>query len=116
MTAFFDVSEYLTQTGTVELRNPGPATDVFGDNVAVPTSASFACWLYQTARAENTDGEDTQEETWTLILEPAAAGVVDGSSAITVDDVTYEFTGPPWPAKSPVDGIVFVEATVKLVA
>lgn len=116
MTEFFDPSEYLTQTGAVALRDPGPDKDVFGDNVPAETTVSFACWLFQTVRAENTVGGDVQAQTWTLILAPAAAGVVDGSSAITVDDIAYEFTGPPWPAKSPVDGIVFLEATVSRVA
>jgi hypothetical protein len=116
VTEFFDPAEYLTQTGTVALRDPGPDVDDMGDVAPATTPGSFACWLYQTVRDENTVGGDTQEETWTLILEPAAAGVVDGSSAITVDAVTYEFTGPPWQARSPVDGVVFVEATVRLVA
>lgn len=115
MTTFFDPVEYLTQTGTVELRDPGPDVDVFGDAVAVETPGSFKCWLFQTQRSEVTTGGDVQAQTWTLIAEPAAAGVVDGSSAITVDGIAYEFVGPPWNAATPMDGVVFVEATVRRV-
>lgn len=114
--AFFDPVEYLTQTGTVALRDPGPDKDDFGDAVDVESAASFKCWLFQTQRSEDTTGGDLQAQTWTLIAEPAAAGVVDGSSAITVDDVEYEFVGPPWNAATPMDGVVFVEATVRRVA
>lgn len=117
-----DVSNLLTLTGTVELRAPGGTEDEFGDAVDETSSASFACWLHQgsggaaAGREENTVGGDVQSETWTVYLEPSAAGVVDGSAAITVNGTTFEFDGPPHPWTDPLTGeIAYVEATVRKV-
>lgn len=111
-----DPTHLLSLTGTVELRDPSGTPDVFGDDVPDETTKTFACWLHQTARAENTTAGDVQSQTWTLYLESAAAGVVDGSSAITINGTAYEFDGPPWPALNPRDQqVVYVEATVRRV-
>lgn len=113
-----NVVRMLTRDFTViDVEDTG-MRDEFGDATEQTTPAGpFKCWLSQTARTEETANADTQAQTWDLYLEAAADGHVDGSSRGTVDGVTYELVGPPWPARNARTGrLEYVEATVRKVA
>lgn len=109
-----DPTRLLTKSCTVTHRSPSPTLkDGMGDPLIVTTTETFACWLSQESRSENTVNADVQQQTWSLYLEPAAV-TVQGDDVVTVDAVAYEVDGPPWPAHNPRTSIVtHIEATVR---
>ena len=49
---------------------------------------------------------------WRLFLPSGTS--VSGVDRIEIDDVSYEFEGPPWPVRNPRTGLVsHIEATVR---
>lgn len=109
-----NVARLLTSTATVTGVADTGADDLFGDPTESTTTATFACWLHQEQRSEETANTDTQRERWTLYLDASAAGLVDGGDRVTVDDVVYEMDGPSWPALNPRTQVVtHVECTVR---
>lgn len=102
-------------TGTVTTHVTDAANvDQMGDPLTVETEHSFKCWWQQDTREESDQLTDVQRERLRLFLEPAAAGVVDGSAEITIDGIGYVFDGPPWPARNPRTNVVtHVEADVR---
>lgn len=108
-----NVARLLTSTALVTLVKATGAVDGFGDPTNATTTKSFKCWLSQQQRSELTANENTQQETWALYLEPAALDVT-GFDRVTVDGITYEFEGPPWPARNPRTGqLTHLECTVR---
>lgn len=108
-----NATHLLTSTCTVDVVTYTGPDDGFGDPTIVTTTRTLACWLSQRQRSEVTGNADTQQETWDLYLEPAAADI-DGLGRVTVDGIVYELDGPPWPALNPrTRQITHVEATVR---
>lgn len=108
-----NVAHLLTSTATVTVVADTGSPDAFGDPTPTTSTQTFACWLSQTQRSEATANADVQHETWVLYLEVAAAGV-EGFDRVTVDGITYELDGPPWPARNPRTRLVtHVECTLR---
>lgn len=108
-----NVDHLLTSSATITTVTDTGSADAFGDPTHVTTTTTFACWLSQSQRSESTANANTQQETWTLYLE-AAAATVDGYDRVTVDGVTYELDGPPWPARNPRTRLIsHVECTLR---
>lgn len=106
----------MTNTATIIHVTADPTDpDEYGNPGEDTTTTTASCELQQTRRDEETVDADVQQETWTLFLEPAAT--IDGGDRVTVDGVTYEVIGPPWPARHPRRGTVtHIEATVRRAA
>lgn len=99
-----DPTRLLTQTCTITRVAMTGTDDAFGDPTEQTTTATYVCWLHQVGRGEQTANANTQTEMWSMYLDPAADGLVDGGDRATIDGVTYELDGPPWAAHNPRTG------------
>lgn len=108
-----NVEHLLTSSAEITFVTDDGVPDSFGDATQTTTSQTFRCWMYQTGRAEDTANADSQFETWSLMLEAAAANV-NGWDRVTVNGIEYELAGPPWPALNPRTQLTtHVECTVR---
>lgn len=107
----------MTLEGTVTRRARTGAADDLGDRTyTTATEGPYKCWIWQTRRYENTVNGDVQAEDYGIAIEAAAAGYVTGGDAITIDDVVYEFDGPPWETFHPrLRRVTHLEGTLKKV-
>jgi hypothetical protein len=88
--------------------------DEMGNPTTVETSFTVLGDLQQTQRDEVDTNADVQRSRWTLFLEPAAAGRVDGSDIAVVSGAAYQFDGPPWEAWNPrLRRVTHLEASVR---
>ena len=88
------------------------AEDVAGNPTEQETSTTVRCELQQARRIEADGSENWQVGVWRLVLPAGTA--VSGVDRIEIDDVSYEFDGPPWPVRNPRTGAVsHIEATVR---
>jgi hypothetical protein len=107
----------LRQSVAITTPTQDGAVDEFGDPTDSTSSATFLGYLYQRVRGEDTSGRVIQSEELGLVLVPEARDAINGNSRVTVDGVTYELDGPPWPAFNPRTGEVeHVEATLRRTA
>jgi len=104
----------LKRSGTLLMRASGPP-DEYGDPTDTEVARAVPCDIQQlSAREANEDA--AQVGSWRAFL-PASAADLTGWDALTVDGVTYELAGAPWPVFNPRLGVVdHVEAALEVVA
>lgn len=91
----------------------GPA-DEMGDPTEEVVSTEYprAGSVWQVQRSDETANTDVQYEEWRGALRRDL--VVDGTDRITVEGITFELEGPPWPARNPRTGRVeLLEVTLR---
>jgi hypothetical protein len=112
-----DPRRLLSLNGIITTRSRSGVADDLGDrSYTVLTRGPYKCWIWQTRRYEDTVNQDTQAEDYGIAIELAAAGQFTGGDAITIQNVVYEFDGPPWDAFHPLlRRVTHIEATLKRV-
>lgn len=109
----FAVETLLTQSCTVDHRDPGPE-DPYGDHpLEAVTSTDYPCWFGQSTRTEEIVGTSAIErERWNLYLPPDA--VIDANDTVWLDGAPYEVNGNPWQVRDPVTAAAsHIEATLE---
>ena len=102
----------MTITATLVTVTDDGDEDVYGNATERETSTSVRCELQQARRIEEDGSENWQVGVWRLFLPSGTS--VSGVDRIEIDDVSYEFEGPPWPVRNPRTGLVsHIEATVR---
>lgn len=117
-----DPTRLMTQPATITPRVVAADPDDYNDEILedgepieLDGSSGHGVFLSQRDRSESGDAENVTTETWALYLPHDID--VDATATITVDDVTYEFDGPPWRAYNPrLRRVTHLEATVRRVA
>jgi hypothetical protein len=72
----------------------GSTVDDYGNPVNTEASTvTTTCWLDPARSFENTSGQETYTQDWTLYL--PAGTLIDASDKVEVDGVAYEILGPP---------------------
>lgn len=110
-----DPSRLMTQEATITNVSQSAAKDEYGDPTATTVTATKVdCWLHQVARTEHGDNNNVQDQRWALYVPPGT--ILNGSDRVTVEGVTYEVEGPPWPAHNPrLRRVTHIEATLRRV-
>ena len=81
------------------------AQDAYGNPTPVTTTAGpFRGHAWLVGANERTVDQDLQVQEWRVVLEAAAAGLVDGGDRLTFSGHTWEVIGPPWPLTNPRTG------------
>lgn len=92
------LSELLTRPVTISTPAGAGTNDAYGNENEAADTVTTVCELQQRQRTE--DGETgVATGDWLLFL--PAGTVLKSSSTVTVDGVTYEVVGDPWPVWDP---------------
>ena len=105
----------VTVISTTQAGDP----DEMGDPTEETSSTTYARagYAWQTSRDDRTANTDLQVEEWRAVLDRKLAGLVDGTDRLTIEGITFELDGPPWPAKNPRTGrLEFLEVTLRRTA
>lgn len=109
-----DPTRLMQLTATIAHAADG-TPDEYNDATVTYSTVTARCWLQQTQRSEQTAAGQIETETWSLYL--PAGTTIDPADQVTIDAVTYELTGPPWPAVNARTGQhSHIEATIRRVA
>lgn len=112
----------MSRTATITRRIAGESKDEYGNPVPSEMVLTVACELQQKDSQEMTVDSDRQRTDWNLFTAPSALNSLgrtvdttfDGGDVITIDGVTYEAYGPPWPARNPrTQAVTHLQAEVR---
>ena len=111
----------MSRTCTITRRVNGDDVDDYGNPVPAESTITALCELQEASADEDTVDADRQVGDWNLFVAPTASSAgqtvvtsFDGSDTVTVDGVTYEVVGPPWPARNPLtQTLTHIQARVR---
>lgn len=106
------LSQLLNRPCTITSRTASGEIDESGDETYTPTTVETVCELQQRRRDEPDAQGEFSDTDWLIFLPAGTA--IDTSDTVTVDGVTYEVVGDPWPARNPrTQTVSHVEASLR---
>jgi hypothetical protein len=106
------LSDLITRPCTLNRATGTKTKDRYGNKRAASETVETVCELQQRRRTEDPEQGELSDTVWDLFL-PAGTELTTADS-VTVDGVTYQLVGDPWPVRNPAtQQDSHVEATVR---